>query len=60
MANDLLNKYLNETGEFPRKVSVFLWATETMKHLGVMESEILALLELRWNMTVSTGQPCYL
>ena len=47
MANDLINKYLNETGEYPRKVSVFLWATETMKHLGVMESEILALLGVK-------------
>ncbi|MCC7551874.1 MAG: cobaltochelatase subunit CobN, partial [Methanobacterium sp.] len=47
MANDLINKYLNETGEYPKKVSVFLWATETMKHLGVMEAEILALLGVK-------------
>jgi cobaltochelatase CobN len=47
MANELLNKYLKETGEYPRKVSVFLWATETMKHLGVMEAEILALLGVK-------------
>ena len=47
MAEDLVQKYLKETGEYPRKVSVFLWATETMKHLGVMESEILRLLGVK-------------
>jgi cobaltochelatase CobN len=47
MANELINKYLNETGEYPKKVSVFLWATETMKHLGVMEAEILTLLGVK-------------
>ncbi len=47
MANELVNKYLAESGEYPRKVSVFLWATETMKHLGVMEAEILTLLGVK-------------
>ncbi len=47
MAEDLVQKYLKETGEYPRKVSVFLWATETMKHMGVMESEILRLLGVK-------------
>ena len=48
MADQLLDQHLNKTnGTYPRKVAVFLWATETMKHLGVMESEILYLMGVR-------------
>lgn len=47
MADQLLEQCLAENGTYPQKVAVFLWATETMKHQGVMESEIMYLMGVK-------------
>ncbi|WP_094228360.1 cobaltochelatase subunit CobN [Methanolobus psychrotolerans] len=51
MADQLLEQYLADNSTYPQKVAVFLWATETMKHQGVMESEIMYLMGVKpaWN-----------
>ena len=51
MADQLLEQYLADNGAYPQKIAVFLWATETMKHQGVMESEIMYLMGVKpvWN-----------
>jgi len=47
MAESLLQQYKEKYGEYPRKVGFVLWATETMRHWGVMESEILYLVGVK-------------
>ncbi|MFH1323514.1 MAG: cobaltochelatase subunit CobN [Methanobacteriota archaeon] len=42
----LLNDYYNRTGRYPEKVAFTVWATETMRHQGVVHSQILYLLGL--------------
>ncbi|MEL7662864.1 MAG: cobaltochelatase subunit CobN [Methanosarcina mazei] len=51
MADQMLEAYLAEHGNYPRKVAYVLWAGETTRHEGVMEAEILYLLGVKpvWN-----------
>ena len=45
MADDMLDAYrASHNGTYPRKVAYVLWAGETTRHEGVMESQILYLL----------------
>ena len=47
LADEFLVQWVNETGEYPRKVGFVMWSTETTRHKGVMESEILYLLGVK-------------
>ena len=47
MADDLVADYKKKHGSYPDKVALILWATETLRHHGVMESKALALLGAR-------------
>ncbi len=47
MADDLVADYRKKHGQYPDKVALILWATETLRHHGVMESKALALLGAR-------------
>ncbi len=47
MADDLVADYQKKHGQYPDKVALILWATETLRHHGVMESKALALLGAR-------------
>ncbi|WP_445474462.1 cobaltochelatase subunit CobN [Methanococcoides methylutens] len=51
LADDFLNQWVEEKGEYPRKLGFVLWSSETMRHKGVMESEIFYLLgvEPQWD-----------
>ncbi|AKB43503.1 cobaltochelatase subunit CobN [Methanosarcina vacuolata] len=51
MADQMLEAYVDEHGTYPKKVAYVLWAGETTRHEGVMESEILYLLGVKpvWN-----------
>jgi cobaltochelatase CobN len=40
----LLDDYYNRTGRYPEKVAFTVWATETMRNQGVVQSQILYLL----------------
>lgn len=48
VADSLLSQYKEEhNGTFPNKSAFVLWSIETMRHQGVMESQILYLLGTR-------------
>ncbi|MDO5834903.1 MAG: cobaltochelatase subunit CobN [Methanobacterium sp.] len=44
MAQDILNRYLQETGKYPEKISFMLWSCHTQQDMGVMEAAIFYLL----------------
>lgn len=48
LASDLVDSYRKRHGgEFPNRLVFNLWGTETSRHEGVMEAQILALLGVR-------------
>jgi cobaltochelatase CobN len=48
VADSLLSQYREEhNGSYPNKTACILWSMETMRHQGVMESQILYLLGTR-------------
>lgn len=47
LVDTFLADYLREHGTYPSKVAYVLWASETMRHQGVMEAEILYLMGVR-------------
>ncbi|MFZ2071897.1 MAG: cobaltochelatase subunit CobN [Halobacteriota archaeon] len=47
VADELLDRYVEEHGEYPRKAAFVLWAVETMRHQGIMESQILYLMGVK-------------
>ncbi|WP_419662037.1 putative hydrogenobyrinic acid a,c-diamide cobaltochelatase [Desulfosarcina variabilis str. Montpellier] len=47
MAEDLIADHKQKHGRYPDKVALILWATETLRHHGVMEAKALALLGAR-------------
>jgi cobaltochelatase CobN len=51
LADEMLAKHLEEHGRYPEKVSFVIWGDETMRHEGVLESQIFWLLGTRpvWN-----------
>ncbi|MBN1236680.1 MAG: cobaltochelatase subunit CobN [Methanotrichaceae archaeon] len=47
-AEDLIAQYQHEhNGSYPQKTAFVLWAVETMRHQGVVESEIFQLLGVK-------------
>ncbi len=44
MAQDIINRYLQETGKYPEKISFMLWSCHTQQDMGVMEAAIFYLL----------------
>lgn len=51
LAQQMLDAHVQQHGEYPRKVSFVIWGDETMRHEGVLESQIFYLLgtEPVWN-----------
>jgi cobaltochelatase CobN len=47
LADEMLAKHLEENGAYPEKVSFVIWGDETMRHEGVIESQIFHLLGTR-------------
>lgn len=47
LAAALMADYRNKHGSYPDRLLFNLWSNETMRHEGVMESQILALLGVR-------------
>jgi cobaltochelatase CobN len=47
LANEMLERHLAEHGRYPEKVSFVIWGDETLRHEGVLESQILHLLGTR-------------
>ncbi|MGC4028789.1 MAG: cobaltochelatase subunit CobN [Steroidobacteraceae bacterium] len=44
LADQMLAEHVKEHGRYPEKISFVIWGDETMRHEGVMESEIFHLL----------------
>ncbi|MEQ1946993.1 MAG: cobaltochelatase subunit CobN [Bryobacteraceae bacterium] len=44
LADQMLAEHLKKNGKYPEKISFVIWGDETMRHEGVMESQILYLL----------------
>ncbi|MEZ0343816.1 MAG: cobaltochelatase subunit CobN [Caldimicrobium sp.] len=51
LAQELLEKFKEKMGRLPEKVAFVLWAVETIRHQGIMESQIMYLLGVkpRWD-----------
>jgi cobaltochelatase CobN len=51
LARQMLEDHLKKHGRYPEKVSFVIWGDETMRHEGVIESQVLYLLGARpvWN-----------
>ena len=51
LADQMLADHLAKNGRYPEKVSFVIWGDETMRHEGVLESQIFHLLGTRpvWN-----------
>lgn len=47
LANEFLKNHLGKHGSYPQKVSFVIWGDETMRHEGVLESQIFHLLGTR-------------
>ncbi len=47
LARELIEGYKARHGQYPDKLSFNLWATETIRHEGVMESQIMYLLGIK-------------
>ncbi|MFD1770457.1 cobaltochelatase subunit CobN [Sphingobacterium suaedae] len=48
LAEQIIEHYLeNNQGNYPDKIAVNLWSVETLRHEGIMESQILHLLGVR-------------
>ncbi|EKD35020.1 MAG: hypothetical protein ACD_75C02086G0004 [uncultured bacterium] len=47
LARELIEGYKKEHGVYPDKLTFNIWATETIRHEGVMESQIMYLMGVR-------------
>ncbi len=47
MAEELIEKHLKDYGTMPQKISINLWAVETIRHRGIMEAQVMALLGVK-------------
>lgn len=47
LAKELIDGYKQRHGVFPDKLTFILWAVETIRHEGVMESQIMHLMGIR-------------
>ncbi len=47
LAEELLKDYKEKEGHYPQKLTFNLWAVETIRHEGIMESQIMALLGVK-------------
>ena len=51
LAQSLIDNYREENSVYPDKLTFSMWSTETIKHFGVIEAEVLFLLGVKpvWN-----------
>lgn len=50
-AERLIETHLEKHGEYPQKLAFSLWSVETMRHFGILEAQVLAVLgfEPQWD-----------
>lgn len=51
LMDEFIKKYYDENGKYPKKLTFNVWSLETMRHHGVVESQILYAMGVRpiWN-----------
>ena len=51
LAQEMLDSHVESKGSYPQKVSFVIWGDETLRHEGILESQIFYLLGTRpkWN-----------
>ena len=51
LMNNLIENYHKDHGRYPDKVTYSMWSIETMRHLGVVEAQVLYAMGVRpvWN-----------
>lgn len=51
LMEDFIANYYEEKGKYPKKLTFNLWSLETMRHYGVLESEVLYAMGVKpvWN-----------
>lgn len=47
LVEDLIAKHYAEKGKYPNKLAFSLWSLETMRHHGVLESQVLAAMGVK-------------
>ncbi len=47
LIDDLIANYYHDHGSYPDKVTFSMWSIETMRHLGVVESQVLYAMGVR-------------
>ena len=47
LVEDLIAKHYQEKGQYPDKLAFSLWSLETMRHHGVLESQVLAAMGMK-------------
>jgi cobaltochelatase CobN len=47
LVEDLIAKHYAEKGQYPNKLAFSLWSLETMRHHGVLESQVLAAMGVK-------------
>lgn len=47
LVEDLIAKHYAEKGEYPDKLAFSLWSLETMRHHGVLESQVMAAMGVK-------------
>lgn len=47
LMDDLIVNYYNDHGVYPDKLTFSMWSIETMRHLGVVESQVLYAMGMR-------------
>ena len=47
MVDQMIEQHLKKTERYPRKMAFVLWSSETTKHHGVMESQVLYLMGIK-------------
>jgi cobaltochelatase CobN len=58
MADEMISKYMDEKGCYPREVGFIIWATDTMKTNGDDVAYILWLMGVKPQWSPSGGQVC--
>lgn len=47
LVDDLIAKHYAEKGQYPNKLAFSLWSLETMRHHGVLESQVMAAMGVK-------------
>lgn len=56
LAENYIKDFKNKNGDYPKKIAFGLWSTETVRHQGIQEAQILAMLGVKVKRNKKTEQ----